>query len=260
MSDGNSLIGLDRVSNIKKKRGDGKVAAAAAFKEGGSDRLLTVVKTTPCTRTRDCLLSHSSSCLPPLIPLPPLPLPSFLLFPFIHVNIPPSPRPRLRVRRHLLQQRGRSLTRSPLSRLSSRRFLCRRSAVAQTATAAAEGATRTSPEALFLPLPLRCWFRRLKGVWKKEERNETEREADGGRKAARERRREERIFPLYSATFLPPLFFFLLRGDEQGGDDDRPLGYDCSCMLQRAWLRSGKAMQQQKEHQLANDWDKGGEP
>ena len=151
LSDSDSLIGLDRVSNIKKKRGDRKVAAAAAFKEGGSDRLLTVVKTTPCTRTRDCLLSHSSSCLPLLIPLPPLPLPSFCshssMSIFLLPLVPSS------VRRHLLQQRGRSLTRSPLSRLSSRRFLCRRSAVAQTATAAAEGATRTSPEALFLPLP-----------------------------------------------------------------------------------------------------------
>ena len=54
-------------------------------------------------------------------------------------------------------------------------------------------------------LSLRCWFRRLKGVWKKGRKKG--REGHGGEKSRAQRREKES----FSATFLPPLFLVLFR-------------------------------------------------
>lgn len=187
--------------------GIGVKKSKPAFKEGLTDCCLS-------THSQNDLM-HANGTVSPSLSLfsfffLPSPLP--LRFPFIHVNIPPSPRPpppsslaacsmfvdslALSLPFPLFPTLVSSFPLSPQSQWHRQQQ--------QQKAPHAHHQKRSYPSASLF-LPLRCWFRRPKGVWKKGRK-----ERDGGRKEGCER---ESFFLSFSATFLPPLFFFLLRGE-----------------------------------------------
>ena len=174
--------------------GIGVKKSKPAFKEGLTDCCLS-------THSQNDLM-HANGTVSPSLSLfsfffLPSPLP--LRFPFIHVNIPPSPRPPPPSSLAACSL-TRSLCLSPFhfSRLSSRRFLCRRSRSGIDSNSSRRRHTHITRSALTLLPP--SFSLSVAGLdvprecGKKEERNEMEE----GRKAARGNLSFSLSLPLFS--------------------------------------------------------------